>query len=133
MEVYLFLLCCKEAILTLTARYWNWKWKVKRWRTTLHHRRKPKEAYQVQLPIKVDSRRIGQNYILYLKYKIHWENSVVMFVPVFPPFSPRWSRCETPCRRAYPSEEIKGFKINEDIKQLWFQKTRRYFERTGNS
>ena len=60
------------------------------------------------------------------KYKIHRENFVAMFVPVL---------CVvlTPCRRAYPSEEIKGFKTNEDIKQLWFQKTRRYFERIGNS
>ena len=108
------LLCCKTAILDFTARFLNWEWKVKRWQTTLLHRRKPKEAYQAQLPIKVDSKRIGQNYILYLKYEVHRENSVVCCVL----FSPRWSRCETPCRRAYPSEEIKGFKINEDIKQL---------------
>ena len=58
---------------------------MKRWWTILLHRRKLKEAYQAQLPIKVDSRRIGQNYMLYLKYKIHRENSVVMFVPVLCP------------------------------------------------
>ena len=135
----LFLLCCKAAILTFTARFWNWKWKVKRCRTTLLHRRKSKEAYQVQLSIKVDSRRIGQNSILYLKHKIHRDNYVVMFVPVLCPvlFSPpRGSRWDVKCHKAegpIPSEEIKGFKINEDIKQLWFQKTRRYFERAGNS
>ena len=59
--------------------------KSERWQTTLLHRRKSKEAYQAKLPIKVDSRRIGQNFILYLKYKIHQENSVVMFVPVLCP------------------------------------------------
>ena len=79
------LLCCKTSILAFTARFLNWKWQVKRWQTTLLHRRKTEEAYQAQLPIKVDSKRIGQNYILYLKYKVHWESSVVMLVPVLRP------------------------------------------------
>ena len=38
--------------------------------------------HEAQLLIKVDSGKIGQNYILYLKYKIQRENSVEMFVPV---------------------------------------------------
>ena len=41
--------------------------------------------HEAQLPIKVDLGKIGQNYILYLKYKIRRENSVVMFVPVLCP------------------------------------------------
>ena len=40
---------------------------------------------------------------------------------------------EADVKRHVEGPEIKGFKINTDIKQLWFYKTRRYFERTGNS
>ena len=83
--ILFFLLCRKAVILSFTTWFWNRKWKVKRWWTTLLHRRKPKEADQAQLLLKVDSRRIEQNYTLYLKYKIHRENSVVMFVPVLCP------------------------------------------------
>ena len=43
------LLCCQEAILTFTVQFWNCKWNMKNWQTTLLHWRKPKEAYQVQL------------------------------------------------------------------------------------
>ena len=44
--------------------------------------KKAKRSLSGAATIKVDSRRMGQNYILYLKYKIHRENFVAMFVPV---------------------------------------------------
>ena len=62
----------------------------------------------------------------------HWVCVVDSMLPSLNKLLILSSRCETPCKRTYPSEKMKGFKINEEITQLWFQKTRRYFARTGN-